>query len=90
MTRYINATHDITLMKIENFTANFQRNAINLRVKNNLTQQQLADTLKVNRRSIAAIEEGRALGIEKLYSYSIYFGISINDLISIIIPKSNL
>lgn len=77
-------------MNIETFTFNFQHNAIALRLNAGLTQHRLADALQVNQRSIGAIEEGRALGIEKLYAYSVFFDIKINDLISRKLAKSEL
>lgn len=51
------------------------------RAKLNITQEQLADTMKVSRQTINAIEKNKYLPSTLLaLKMSAYFGVSVNDL----------
>lgn len=69
-------------MKAENLKHFFKANAIYLRGKSKLTQQQLGYCLKTKRSNIGAIEEGRSMGLGVIFAYSRYFNVSIDDLLT--------
>ena len=60
----------MTVFNKENFLYFFQHNAKKLRRKSGLTQHQLAEQLSITQKTLAAIEEGRSLGIENLSNFS--------------------
>lgn len=69
-------------LRKENFQYFFQQNATYLRRNEQYTQCHLAAMLELNIKTVAAIEEGRTVGLENLYKYSKFFNVTINDLIT--------
>lgn len=60
----------------------FQKNLIEIRKKEKLTQQKMADKLGIKRSTIGAMEEGRAMSLEIIFKISKLFKISIDDLVT--------
>lgn len=77
-------------MTTENFKFFFQYNATYLRVKNALLQKEVASKLGLTRPTVGAIEEGRALGINNVYAYAMYFKVNMQDLVTRKMKPSDL
>jgi|GEM_PF-851273 transcriptional regulator with XRE-family HTH domain len=77
-------------MKTENFCYFFKANAIYLRGKHKLTQQNVADLLNIKRSLVGAIEEGRTIGLQNVYAYSRHFNVTLDDLLTKIITAKDL
>lgn len=65
-------------------------NVKHLRVKNNLTQNDLAKLLNTNKANISTYENGKASPpIPVLEKYATYFGIKVGDIVDIDLTKEN-
>lgn len=67
---------------MKNFRAYLKANVKAIRKQHKLTQHQLADKIQVNRKTIGAIEEERAVGLETVYLISREFGYTMDQLLT--------